>query len=607
MSRMRRTAFSGLLAVVAGVLVSLLAPCGPASAHAYLATSAPADGAVLTQAPDVLTLNFTERVELRATTLDIVDGDGRRYVPTSLTLRTSPEAGGAATGTETPVTVVAGLPRLPPNVYHVRWHTLSSDDLHSTTGNLVIGVQRTVTAAAATTDGAPAPAEAVLRGLGISGLSVLLGGALLAALAGSATALVRRLRVVAAGGGLLAAVVAPVQLYAQMSAAGPVAGALLRSELLSGRWLAYELGLAGLTAAVLARAPMRTVGPMAVGAALSAAVGAALLGHAGAGSPLTVGVTAIHVLAAGGWAGSVVAAALALVPLTRSAVEWRPAAGRLLRAFGVVAAGCVTALAITGLLLTGNQIATVDGLLTTAYGLLLLAKLTLSAAAGVLGLRTSRRLRAGRSGGVLPVRSLAAEGVVLVAVLGLAGLISSAAPPDGPRFQTAGITAAPQVSGQAADLVDAVSVRPNVPGRNVVTATVADTRRPALAPVTGVSAMLLSPDGTRTVHPLTRSADGSWTLVTDDVRTPGRWRIAVTVLRPGVAAVTDTHDWGVTDGTSARVVVSAAPLRTPAAAAAAGLTVLAAAGSCWAAGRALRRRRACTAPADRPAVVSVRV
>jgi copper transport protein len=596
---MRRSTPLTLLAVLAGVIVALLSPAGPASAHAYLATSAPADGAVLNQAPELLTLGFTERVELRATTVDIVDGDGRRYAPTSMTLRNS-DVGG--TGTETPVSVVVGLPQLPANVYHVRWRTLSSDDLHATSGNLVIGVQRTVTAAGSAAAGGPAPAESVLRGLGVLGLSVLLGGALLAALTGSAAGLRRRLRVVAACGGVLAAISAPALLYAQVSAAGSASVGLLGSQALSVRWFAYELGLAVLTAAMLARSSLRTVAPVAIGAALSSATGAALLGHAGAGSPLTVAITAIHILAAGGWAGSVVAAAAALVPRPRRTTAWRPDAGRLLRAFGVMATGCVTALAISGLLMVGGPIATVDGLLTTPYGLLLLAKLALSAAAGTLGLRTARRLRDGRPGDGPLLRALVTEGMVLITVLGLAGTLASAAPANGPRFQVVGVTTAPQVSGQVADLVDAVSVRPNIPGRNVVSMSVNDTRRPALAPIAGVSVTLIGPDGSRTVHPVIRGADGSWTLTTDDIRTAGRWRISVTVLRPGMAAVTDEHNWGVAGGT-ARVTVSEAPLR-PVTLALAGVLATVVIGAIWRKRRRVRRSQgweSAAAPVQPPA------
>ncbi|NJC73802.1 copper resistance protein CopC/CopD [Planosporangium thailandense] len=589
---MRRLLYGWLVAVIAGALLPLTMAPTAASAHAYLARSTPGDGAMLDRAPESLTLSFTEHVELSATRVDIVDGDGRHYTPTSITLAKAATDGAAvASGTETPADVVVGLPKLPANVYHILWSTLSSDDLHTTSGNLVIGVQRSVPAAArAPRPAGPAPLETTLRDLGLLGLSVLFGGAALALLLARRLPDVRRrLLDVAASGGALALVSTPVQLVAQVYAGTGGAGSLLLREAFSGRWLAREVGLLALTAVVLrARAALRSAEPEAAGStgmlvvggagALAAAVGTAMLGHRTTGVMLAA--TAVHVLAAGAWAGSVVAAALALVPVLRSGDSRSAQVAALLRAFAALAVGAVVSLTITGLLLTGTQVATVDALLTTPYGWMLIAKTVALAVAGLLGLRTARRLRG--DGGAVPVRGLLTEATALVVALGLAGGLASAGPARGPRFEsTAAVKIAPQVSGQSADLVDTVEVRPNLPGRNVIRITVADTRRPALAPISGVSVFLRSPDGVQTVHPVTRAADGSWTVTTDDIRSPGGWKVTVTVLRNGLAPVTDVHDWGVAGaGTGSKAVVSSAPVKPAATvlagvAAVAGLIVLA--------------------------------
>jgi copper transport protein len=565
---MRRFLSLVLVAVVIGALAPLVTAPTAAGAHAYLARSAPSDGAVLDRAPEVLTLGFTERVELSATHVDIVDGDGTRYAPTSVTLRQGADNGAAvASGTETPVEVVVGLPRLPANVYHVTWRTLSSDDLHITSGNLVIGVQRPVPAPArAAGPGGPVPLETALRGLGLLGLSVLLGGAVLALLlAGRFAEPRRRLLDVAATGGVLALVSTPGQLIAQVYAGSGATGRLLAREAASGRWLARELGLLALTAAVCwgragLRSRERAVAAICLGAAgaVAAGVGTALLGHRAGVANLVA--SSVHVLAAGAWAGGVLAAALAFVPALRSGSQRGAQVAALLRAFATLAVAAVVSLAVTGLLMTGAQVSTVDGLLTTPYGLLLLAKVAAVGAAGLLGLRTARRLRG--AGGV-PVWGLVGEATVLVAVLGLAGALASAGPARGPRFDAGTtVTITPQVSGQVADLVDTVAIRPNIPGRNVITITIADTRRPALAPIGGVSVILRAPDGTQTVHPVTRAPDGSWAVSTDDIRTAGAWKVSVTVLREGLPAATDSHDWGVAGtGTGADTVVSSAPLK----------------------------------------------
>ncbi|MGW5669907.1 copper resistance CopC family protein [Micromonospora sp. NPDC003776] len=102
---------------------------------------------MLDRAPETLTLAFTEHVELAAARISLVDGDGRHWAVTGLALR-DPEGAPATEDddSEEPVTLVAGLPALPPNTYHVAWRTLSSDDLHTTSGTLVFGVGRQVTA-----------------------------------------------------------------------------------------------------------------------------------------------------------------------------------------------------------------------------------------------------------------------------------------------------------------------------------------------------------------------------------------------------------------------------------------------------------------------------
>jgi copper transport protein len=580
-----------VVVILIGLVLAVLVPAAPAGAHAYLVKSSPGDGAVLDAAPALLTLSFTESVELSATHIDIVDGDGRRFAVTSITTRSTEG------DTESPMDVLAGLPPLPANTYHVTWRTVSSDDLHATTGNLVIGVQRQVAAATRPPGpGGPSPLETLLRGLVLLGLSTAIGGVAMALLAGgTAPALRPALSDVAASGAVLASVAAPAQLWSQVSG---VSGGLLWQQATSGRWLLREAGLLGLVAGMLwLRAALRRhsampAGPAAVVAAAAgaAALGTELLGHAFGTAVFSIVVGSLHILAAGAWAGGVIAVALAFVPALRAGDD-RSSLAALLRSFAVLAVAAVTTLAVTGLLMTGAQVATVDALLSTPYGLLLLAKVAAVIVAGLLGLRTARRLR---GAGPVPWRRLTAEATTLVIVLGLAGALASAGPARGPRFATGPeLPVVPQVTGQVADLVDTLMVRPNLPGRNVITITVADTRRPALAPITGVSVILRSPDGAQAVHPVVRAADGGWAVTVDDITASGQWSIAVTVQRDGLAPVTDVHPWVVGSDTSAAApTFSAAPLRTMTTwlALAAGLAGLAAAGLVF------RRRRRAPAP-----------
>src|SRR6478609_12069594 len=164
------------LAVTLGTALLVGLGAGPASAHAYLASSNPADGATLATAPRTIELRFTEHVVLASTEITVTEPDGHRLTPTAMTLVESDE------DQEAPATVVATIPALGVGAYHVSWRTLSSDDLHESAGIFAFGVQSEVQAAG--------PSEtnpdlfelvgrwAVLAGLG-AGLGAVVVGRLL--------------------------------------------------------------------------------------------------------------------------------------------------------------------------------------------------------------------------------------------------------------------------------------------------------------------------------------------------------------------------------------------------------------------------------------------
>ena len=166
-------------AVFAATLATLVVvPSGAASAHAFLVASVPADGSELTSAPTQLLLRFSESIEAGATRLDLVGTNGHVWQPTSLQVVS---AQGGRTAGDRPTLVLVGLPVLPPDAYRVQWNTLSSDDLHQTSGLIVFGVQRAVSAAGLH-ETPPALPESGLRWLLFVAVAVALGGPLLAGL-----------------------------------------------------------------------------------------------------------------------------------------------------------------------------------------------------------------------------------------------------------------------------------------------------------------------------------------------------------------------------------------------------------------------------------------
>src|SRR3954447_25157036 len=198
------------LVVVTGAVVALVAPTTPASAHSYLVSSVPSDGAVVSTSPGQLQLRFSEGIEAGATHVDVVGSDGATHHPLKLELISNPAKGSASIGS--PVLLVLDLPALRPDAYRVSWETVSSDDLHRTSGVFVFGLQHAVTAAGGH-ENPPALPESALRWLLFLTLALALGGTLLARLyrpdADSAFAepAMRRSRAIAVSGALASLVV----------------------------------------------------------------------------------------------------------------------------------------------------------------------------------------------------------------------------------------------------------------------------------------------------------------------------------------------------------------------------------------------------------------
>ncbi len=597
------------LGLVAGALGLGVVQASSASAHAQILSSTPSDGSTVAAAPRTVTLVMSEAVELRYTKITITDGEGRQSVLTGLRIGTPPgeatktpsAAGGSgATGAEeeTPVAIAADLPALAPDLYRLAWSTVSSDDLHLTNGVVVFGVRTLVPARAATPpDPIPGAGEVALRWLALVGMGAATGAALLSLLLSryargltepnllSAVSLVRRRLM---GAALLGAGVSGLaeaaRLLDQAHATGSGWWGPTTHLLGSGygaRWAGREVAAVAVVLLALgarrrsATASVRVAGAIVVAAA-GYALSVTLTGHAGAGAaqhPVRVALETAHITAALAWLGALVVGALVL---------WRPVPGgvtrrnlgrstlallrrQVLRRFGIIAASCLAVMTVTGLLLVGSRVQSVDALLMSTYGRLLLLKVllvgvALSAAATTalvvhpdlvprpaLRLMSTLRLRV-----VLAIEAVAAVLVVLAAAA-----LGSAQPAVGPTW-AAPAQVQPLVSGTAADLVETVQVAPNRPGRNFVTVDVFDSRRPVPAPIGSVEVTLTAPDGTQTRGVATDQGAGRWLLPTDAMVSPGRWAVDLSVARPGLPVSVQRYGWVVSDpsGRGHRTVVS---------------------------------------------------
>jgi len=551
-------------ALVAVAALAMLVPAPAAQAHAFLTSSVPADGQSLTATPTELRLAFSEPVVLSATRIDVVDGAGRHYSPTHLTV-----TAGAEDAAEAPVELVAALPALVRSTYQVVWETLSADDLHRTAGVVVFGVGQPVTAGGLH-EPAPPPLESALRWLLLLGLSGALGGTLAIRLltrhgGPAASRAAAAARTTAAAGALGAAVVAVLLLAHQLLTAGGDATRVLWGAY-GLRWGLREAGLGLLVAATTVR-PGSSAVPwrpalLVPGAAL-ACLGTALLGHAGAGA--TTGLTrvvaaAAHLGAAATWAGAVAVLAGVLCGGRHRADGASTRA--VLRGFGVPAAGCVAVMVVSGVYLSSSSVGSVDAALFTVYGRILLAKLALAGAVGALALASSLRLHHRRPR-TTPRRAVVAEAVLAAGILALAAALTSSQPAMEPQLIRRPVEAAGTVVDRAVgDLQETVAVRPNQPGANVILIDVFNTRRPAPGPIRTVRVTVTTPGSTDgTAVPAEALTDGRWSVRTT-LADPGPLTVQVEVLRDGLATSTASYAWTVQGGPDqARpAVVSTAPL-----------------------------------------------
>ncbi|HEY0693975.1 MAG TPA: copper resistance protein CopC [Kribbella sp.] len=570
------------------LLVGLLAVWSPqaASAHAFLTSSSPADGAALAAPPAQLRLDFSETVVLAATQLELVGEGGQHYPVTNLRIE--------GEGGEEPSQLLGTLPSLPRGAYRLSWQTLSADDLHRTAGVLVFGVGREV-AAAGLDEPTPAVGEAGLRWLVFLALALTLGGALMRRLVSRRggrsspgwVRLTHRGELIGATAGLVGAV---VLLIYQVGGGG-------FSQLLGGsygvRWGLRELGLLLLLVAALLRPSRLRASGIVVGAGL-VGVGSALLGHSGAGQTLSltrVAADALHVVSAGTWAGALFFGLLLVIPAARGTRERLPDALAVLRSFGLPAAACISAVIVTGVYLSSSVVGSVDAALVTFYGRTLLLKVAVVAAIGLLGLLHHARVRR-TAGKAWRSRTVVVEAALAVVALGLSAVITSGQPALEPQLvQDPQAKVVPIQDSRVADLQQALAIRPNLPGRNLVLVDVFDTRRPAPAPIRGVTVGVLDADGTSSAPVAAdRLADGRWSAPVV-LNSSGAARIVVTVQRPGQSDATHTYRWAIAGGPAATrsVLVSTRPIKNRLLVLSLVVTMLIGAG--WVAGLSRRRSR----------------
>lgn len=557
--------------LLAWMLLSLTTP-RVASAHARLLRSNPEDGAVLSEAPQEVYFWFDEPVAAEFSSAELLDANAQPVGEVKLRSDASDAK-----------LVIASLPNLPTGVYSLAWKILSDTDTHFTRGTLVFGIGQTVGAPArppVETEVSIPTVEVALRVLNYATLAVLIGSLLIAAVVlrpdrfedsarEAAQAARQRVWGLGVGAASLALIVGLGWLAWQSAAVGRGPFDLLGTRF-GALWLTREAGLLiSLVGWVVARRRPRA-GWLAVAAASVVLAGIqALSGHA-AGLPqqteLGVAVDTVHLLAAGAWVGSLFALLAGLLPLLGShREEWRAVALGGWRRFGVIAALSVGVLAATGLYNAARQVASVDAWIATLYGQVLTGKIGVFLMVGLAGLSNSMLLHPRlaavvgtllrRPAGWRPFHPkrlpslLLAEAGLAVIVLVLTSVLTVPLPARGPEFEPPNLTDKPpsSMSQMADDMLVILSIRPNKPGLNIISANPLNTRRPPPAEILRVLVRLtyLERDlGTQTLT-LELADDNSYRLSSSALSLPGAWRAQVVVRRKGMEDSVADFDWRV--------------------------------------------------------------
>jgi copper transport protein len=529
-------ALTALLTTLLTAVVMLLVSAAPASAHSELVSSTPANGTRLGHAPQQVTLEFTEGINLIPDGLQLLDSRGDK-------VRTAaPAAQGNTVTWPMPANLGAGA-------YVVNWRVISADG-HPVSGAFSFGVGANARSVAASTGDSTGTAPwpvVVVRFAGYLSFAVLLGVVAFvtwcspaARSDGSAQLLAR----IGLGGGVVTTVAGLLVQgpYAVGAGWGRTFDLSLLQETVAtpfGEALLWRLALYG--ALFFAIWALEWLEPMAArfmaGAGLLAlAVTFAASGHgAGSGKVTDLAVDTAHVFAAGIWVGGLVV----LVVAGRSVER------RALQQFSRLALTSVLVLVASGVL---NSLLRVDRpaqLWQTRYGVLLLAKLVLVAAALATAALSRRRLHADGS----PLGSVRVEAGVTVVVLALTAVLTLTAPPP-TLAATASRPGAGAATGAAASRTVTVRLEKGSTAQvDVTPATTAGSRlrvtpldagqRPLATDRVSLTASL--PGRVNAIKvPLTRNGV-SWT---GDYRfpLPGSWKLTLTVQDASLSAVVSAAD-----------------------------------------------------------------
>jgi copper transport protein len=212
---------------------------------------------------------------------------------------------------------------------------------------------------------------------------------------------------------------------------------LLESTLWGWGWLVGAAGTLVIAGALIFGRGRRAAWRVTAVGTIVLALSFSLTGHATSASKpvLYVMLDCIHVMAAGGWLGTLlVVATIGLWTVMILPVERRGrAASELINAFSTFALLCGATLAVTGVVQAWSHLPTVSALWQTHYGQALFRKLVVIAMMALVGVFNWLVIRPRLSNpGTIPLlrKSAAVELTIGVAVVILTAILVGTSPPD---------------------------------------------------------------------------------------------------------------------------------------------------------------------------------
>jgi copper transport protein len=559
---------STILAVFALVILA-----GVAFAHALPQSSDPSPGASLAQAPAQVSIVFGERPDPKLSSINVLDTTG-----------TAVTSGPTVVAHGNEAELVVPLKPLPTGVYTVAWRTVSAVDGHVAAGSFAFGVGGAEPSASATgaepsastSSAGPTPAAIAGRWLMYLSLVALLGAALFAAVVTPGVGTISRRLVPGAWLVALAGTVAVVA--AQLSDAGVGLSDAFGTSfgpVIVERFV--PLGVAGLAIAVLLARPATTRSALVVAAlgAAGAMLADVLASHAAAGALPILGVAVqwLHILAVGAWLGGLGGLLFAVRG------EAGDATARTARRFAYLATAGIATVGATGLLRAIAEVGTLDNLVSTDFGRLVIAKTALLGLLAMLGAlnhfvnvpAAGRRLGGLRRAGSVELVVGATVLVLSASLVNLAPPVEAgggngSAQPASPAPTAAPLVVAGNDFGTSVRL--SLTVSPGTAGFNTFTARATDFDSGAPVPATSITLRFSIParsDIGESRLELVSAGDGSGVFKASgpNLSIGGTWSVTALVVN-GLASVevpltVTTRCAPVPAGPASSVSINAAP------------------------------------------------